>query len=250
MDKMKPGSYFFDPTQNGGTIYLWMMPPPKGTEGAPMQPGAWWDEPVNLTSDDPNKHQVEASTRPQIIKMTNQSYVTFRGLVLRYDTGGAQEGGFEVAYKRGKARSPMAASSHDTIENCIVEFCHGRGLTTSGDHITVRGCYLRYNGSSGAGGNLRDSLWDNDVLDGNSTLGISPGFEAGGVKFLFTTGLMVRHCQFLNNFGPGLWFDTGNSGNTVEQNFCSFNEVRRNYVRGISRLLLNRSYRGAYGRAA
>ena len=60
--QMKPGSFSFDPA-GGGTIYLWMNPPRTG--GAePVDPHAqWWENPVNLASDDPNQHQVEASVR-------------------------------------------------------------------------------------------------------------------------------------------------------------------------------------------
>jgi hypothetical protein len=62
------------------------------------------------------------------------------------------------------------------------------------------------------------------------------GWEAGGVKFVQSMRLTVRRCQFINNDGPGLWFDYSHSGHVIEQNFCSYNsgsgimvEVSPNY---------------------
>jgi hypothetical protein len=218
--EMNPGTYFYDPSGDGA-ICLWMMTS-SSNDAQPVQKGAaWWDEPVNLTSEDPNQHQIEASVRGKLISVIDRGYVTIRGLTVRYNTSAAQEGALTVDHSAGK---PLATSHHITVEDCVIEFCHGRGLTCVGEHITVRGCYLRSNGASGAGGRLRDSLWEDNVLDGNTTFGHSIGWEAGGVKFLFTNGLTVRHCQFINNHGPGLWFDTGNFGNTIEKNFCAYND--------------------------
>jgi hypothetical protein len=222
LKEMTPGTFFFDAAQDGA-VYLWMTPSPAASTGAQVtaKGAAWWDEPVNLASEDPNQHQIEASVRGKLVSVLGQSHVTLRGLTLRYDTAAAQDGALsvDVGPKQG------IADSHDiTVENCVIEFCHGRGLTCVGEHITVRGCYMRRNGASGAGGRLRDSLWEDNVLDGNTTFGHSVGWEAGGVKFLFTNGLTVRRCQFINNFGPGLWFDTGNFGNVIERNFCAHNE--------------------------
>ncbi len=221
LKEMTPGTYFYDPDQDGA-IYLWMTPPPSTTTQVIPKTAAWWDEPVNLASEDPNQHQIEASVRGKLASVISQSYVTIRGLTLRYDNSAAQEGALSV-----DCDFPQKgfATSHDiTVEDCVVEFCHGRGLTCVGEHITIRRCYLRHNGASGAGGRLRDSLWEDNVLDGNTTLGHSVAWEAGGVKFLFTNGLTVRRCQFINNYGPGLWFDTGNFGNIIEKNFCANND--------------------------
>ena len=220
LKEMNPGTYFYDPAHDGA-IYLWMTPAPH-SGSQPIEKGAaWWDEPVDLSSEDPNQHQIEASVRGKLVSVIGQSYVTIRGLLLRYNTAAAQEGGLCV--DAGPTQG-LADSHDDTVEDCVVEFCHGRGLTCVGEHITVRRCYLRHNGASGAGGRLRDSLWEDNVLDGNTTYGHSVGWEAGGVKFLFTNGLIVRRCQFINNYGPGLWFDTGNFGNTIEKNFCAYNQ--------------------------
>jgi len=217
VEDMFPGSFCYHP-DGDGAIYLWLYPP-RGGEFQVEEKADWWDNPVDLTSDDPNKHQVEVAVRTYNIGASYRSYVVIRGITVRHNVAYAQHPALyiESDFKKGKI------SRHCTIENCVVEFVHGRGMTTSGDNLTVRGCYVRYCGASGAGGQMTNSLWEDNVLDGNTTMGHSHGWEAGGVKFVRSCNLTVRRCQFVNNDGPGLWFDWGHSGILVEQCFCSFN---------------------------
>lgn len=215
LDQMQPGSFTFDPS-GVGTIYLWINPPPTGKQTINPQ-AKWWDNPVNLASDDPNRHQVEASVRDANLAAVGKSNLVVRGFVIRYNTAAAQAGGLSVVGTKDRG------SDHVTVENCVVENCHGRGLSIAGEAMIARNCYLRWNGASGAGGQLTNSVFEGNVLDGNTTLGHSHGWEAGGVKFTRSHGLTVRGCAFVNNNGPGLWFDWGNSGNIVEGNFCSYN---------------------------
>ncbi|MGB8352836.1 MAG: right-handed parallel beta-helix repeat-containing protein [Chthoniobacteraceae bacterium] len=213
--KMHAGSFTFDPG-GGGTIYLWMNPPRAAEQKIDPQ-AQWWENPVNLASDDPNQHQVEASVRNVNLSAAGRSYLVVRGFVIRYNTAAAQVAGLSVIGTKERT------SHHVTVEDCVVENCHGRGLSIAGEAMVVRRCYLRWNGASGAGGELVDSLFEGNVLDGNTALGHSHGWEAGGVKFVRTRGLTVRNCTIVNNNGPGLWFDWGNSGNVVEGNYCSYN---------------------------
>ena len=134
--------------------------------------------------------------------------------MIRYNTAAAQAAGLSDV-----VGTQERGADHVTVEDCVVENCHGRGLSVAGEDVTVRYCYLRWNGASGAGGQLTNSLFEGNVLDGNTTLGHSHGWEAGGVKFTRSSGLTVRGCAFVNNNGPGLWFDWGNSGNIVEGNY-------------------------------
>jgi hypothetical protein len=227
LDDLFPGSYYFDPA-DGGALYLWIFPPLGARQTAA---GAqWWDNPVNLASDDPNDHQVEASVRPMNIACYARQYLTIRGFIARYTTAYAQQAGIEIGCyytDNGDVHDVQAditqLSRFITIEDCVVEYGHVRGLTMNGEHIVARRCYLRFNGAMGASGHMSHSLMEECVLEGNSTMGHSHGWEAGGVKFLKTVFSTVRRCQFIHNDGPGLWFDWGNSDNLIEQNFCSFN---------------------------
>jgi len=201
-------SFFYDRAEKA--IYLWT--PPARTRALVTAKGAqFWDTPVNLASEDPNDHQIEASVRHYCFSAAGTSHLTVRGLHVRYTVGRAQQGAFEVN------------GDNLLVENCVVEFSHGRGLSCTGKNITIRNCLIRYNGASGAGGCLKDSLWENNSLIGNTTLGHSHGWEAGGVKFVRSNRLTIRGCRFIDNDGPGLWFDWNNSEITIERNFCSGN---------------------------
>jgi parallel beta-helix repeat protein len=214
--QMFPGSFCYDATGEGA-LYVWMYPARGAAQQIPSD-AQWWDNPVNLASEDPNVHEVQASVRSGNLRVRNQSYVIVRNLVVRYNTAGAQTSALAV-----DAVPSDKLVSHNTVEDCLVEYCHGLGLGVTGDQIVVRRCYLRYNGGMGAGGQLANSLFEDNVLDGNSNLGHSHQWEAGGVKFVRSIRITVRHCQFINNDGPGLWFDWGHSGHVIERNFCSHN---------------------------
>ena len=215
-DGMFPGSYCYDESGEG-TIFLWMLAP--RTAAARIDKAAqWWDNPVNLASGDPNDHQVEAAVRPWHVHVTG-SYVTVRNFTTRYDMGHAQESSIHV----GSAVAGRTLS-YDTVEGCTVEWPHGSGIGIEGDHMTVRRCYIHNTGGEGAGGLLTNSLFEDNVLDHCTFLGDNAGWENGGMKMLFTVNTTVRRCVFTNNDGPGFWFDTNNSGDVVEDNFCSYNQ--------------------------
>ena len=209
LERLTVAGFYYD-RSGGGTLYLW--PPPARTGPFVTDKSAeWWDAPVNLASEDPNDHQIEASVRYTPFAAVNVSHVIVRGLHARHTVGHAQAPALSVS------------GEHVTVEDCVVEFSHGRGLSSSGRNIVVRNCLVRYNGASGAGGCLKNSLWENNCLVGNTTRGHSHGWEAGGVKFVKSNRLTVRGCRFIDNNGPGLWFDWDNSEIIVERNFCSGN---------------------------
>ena len=61
------------------------------------------------------------------------------------------------------------------------------------------------------------TIEDNEVY-GNNTAGFSSGWEAGGSKFAFTSGLVVRNNHVYDNRGPGLWTDIDNIDTRYEDN--------------------------------
>jgi hypothetical protein len=213
-DAMHPGTFCYDP-KDGGTIYLWMTPPVTGERK--FRPGSqWWENPTNLASADPNDHHVEASVRPWNIRVSPLCHdVSISGFIVRYDCGGFPTG---TAIELG-AGDGEGDVNNVTLENCVVEFTCGGALNALGSHITIRGCYFRHTGTS-SGVLLADSIMENCVFDANSNRGIEHGWSAGGIKFLRTARTIVRQCQFINNDGPGIWFDWGNSDNIVERNLC------------------------------
>lgn len=214
-EEMFPGSFAFS-EEEGGTIYLWLYPP-RGRQPIYADGAEWWEYPADLNSQDPNQHVVEAGVRHKGICIEGGvSHVTIEGLTVRFCAGGFPGGcGIEV----GSDDSPC---SDVTIDSCSVEFCCGSSVSLRGSRLTMRRSYFRHNGISG-GAIVTESLIEDCVFDSNSNRGISHGWSAGAIKFLFTARTTVRRCQFINNDGPGLWFDWGNSDNVIEQNLCAFN---------------------------
>lgn len=208
-EDLKPGTFFYDPA-GAGTLTLWPLPP--RTSAPKIAPGAqWWENPVNLASDDPNQHQVQVATRDWGILAVNQGYLTIKGLTIRHGSGA-------LGIILGGDDNPC----HDIdLENCTVEYAGG-AFAARGNHFHIAHCYFHDNGlHSGAG--LTNSVMEDCVFDHNTLYGSDHGNSAGGIKFLWTVNTVIRRCQFINNDGPGVWFDTGNSGDIIEQNFCSYN---------------------------
>jgi hypothetical protein len=207
--RLLPGSFCYEPSDAGGAIYLWPFPPRDQVQT--LAGAQWWESPVNLASDDPNAHQVEVGVRCLGINMPQPiAYLTLRGLHVRYGSGGYPAGN---ALQIG---TEEARVSHVTLEDCSAEDHNGGALCWRGEDLVMRRCYFRHCGVS-SGAIVFNSLMEDCVFDGHSNRGISHGWSAGAIKFLHTKNTTVRRCQFINNDGPGLWFDWGNADNVIEQ---------------------------------
>jgi len=217
-DKMIPGSFFYAP-ENNGTIYFWPLPPKSGAQ-ITKAGSQWWEEPANLASENPNDHKVEVVVRPYGIKVADKrSHIIISGLIVRYGCGGYPGGaGIEL----GSDSDYSGRVSDVTVQDCVSEFQAGGGLNARGHNITIRRSYFHDNGIN-SHGMLTSSLIEDCIFDHNSLRGIEHSRTAGGIHLLQTANVVVRRCQFINNDGPGLWFDWGTSGNIVEQCFSSFN---------------------------
>jgi hypothetical protein len=208
LERLVPGSFFYDRT-NGGALYF--RPPASGTGSGTRQDARWWDSPVGLAGKNPNNHLVEASVRSCCIRADKCSYVIIKGIHTRYTCGHAQEGIVQLS------------GDHIILDECIAEFSHGSGVNVSGAGFVLSNNAIRYNGGSGGGGRLRNSLLENNVYTGNTRRGHSHGWEAGGIKLLQSNKVTVRGCRFIENDGAGLWFDWDNSEVIAERNFCCGN---------------------------
>jgi hypothetical protein len=213
--ELVPGSFCFDPA-DGGAIYLRPLLSQAGDTLIDANAN-WWDAPVNMASADPQDHQIEVTVREGNVAIV-ASYLTLRGVIVRYNTGG-----FPSPYTGGIQMGSEAVScAHLVVEDCVMEYGMGGGLAVGCKESAIRRCQVRYNGQN-SGGILVDSVLEECVFVGNTTRGTNHGWTAGGMKLVFTTGSTIRRNQFVENDGPGFWFDIYNSGNVVEQNFCSYN---------------------------
>jgi hypothetical protein len=84
---------------------------------------------------------------------------------------------------------------------------------------------VHHQGQIGIAGSGAGVIVEGNELAYNNTDGFGPGHqgEAGGAKFTFTKGLVVRRNYSHDNHGPGLWTDLNNidclyDGNRVEDN--------------------------------
>jgi hypothetical protein len=213
LDALHPGTYCYNKS-NGGTIYFW-PPAPKDEF---KRGGQWGAGPTNVASVDLPAHEVETSVRPCNLRVAAGMHdINISGIIARFSSGGFPNGGCGIELGVGDG-----SVSNVTLENSIVEFVNGGALYATGTHLTIRSCLFRYGGLS-SGALLADSLLENCTFDGNNARGIDHNWSSGGIKFLRSARLTIRGCKFINNDGPGVWFDWGNSDNTVERNLCANN---------------------------
>jgi len=148
---------------------------------------------------DPAKRVIEASVRNRCFGLQwgqdGLDYIHVNGFVMRYACNMAQRG---ALYCRG---------DHWVIEDNVVEWTNGNGLSFRGTGHVLRANVCQYNGQIGMGGGGRDWLMENNSLLHNNQKGYSTGWEAGGIKITHTRGGKVIDVRAIGNNGPGIWLD-------------------------------------------
>lgn len=169
--------------------------------------------------DDPRGRRVETSVvRAAIVGDADD--VTISGLVVEKFANPAQHG----ALMPEKVATNTTYGHRWLIENNVVRLNHGVGVR-AGFGAVVRNNVITHNGQLGVasyGG--RDTLFEGNEIAYNNAVGYSVGWEAGGSKFVKTTGLVVRGNHVHNNYGPGLWTDIDNVDTIYEYNLVENNE--------------------------
>jgi len=160
----------------------------------------WHPSNIDLSS---KSSAVEISTRPAIWTMAG-NYLRTRGLVFRYAANHAQNGSVRIK------------GSFNSLEDCVVEFSNGAGLSITGEDVVVKRCIVRGHGQLGVGacGAHRLLMADCEIRE-NSTKGYNGGWEAGADKFCLCKDLVLERCVFADNNGNGIWFDIGNENPEV-----------------------------------
>lgn len=170
---------------------------------------------VRLPGDrDPNQAKVEASVRPVCFGPRGSravDHLRLRGLTVRYAANKAQYGALAV---RG---------DYWLVEDCLVEWTNGNGMSFAGDHAILRRIRSRDNGQQGLGGRGRNFLLEEVVLERNNRKGFDKGWEAGAMKIVYARDGVVRRCKALDNDGNGLWFDIDVRDVIVEECRCQRN---------------------------
>lgn len=99
---------------------------------------------------------------------------------------------------------------------------YSRGITT-GDGMTIDGCWVHDNGLLGIGGNGSGiQVLDTEVSTNDTTGNVSYG-EYGGVKISGVDGALLRGDYIHDNTGPGLWTDRDATNVTIAGNTIAGN---------------------------
>ena len=167
--------------------------------------------------EDPNNHKVEISLAPYAFRGSAKN-VTIQGLTIEKYADEASDGAIE-----GKSEG-AALSQGWVIKNNVIRLNHGMGIRL-GNGMQVLNNKILYNGQMGVGGSGPGILVAGNEIAYNNYAGYNYGWEAGGTKFTFTRGLVVRDNFVHNNNGPGLWTDIENRDTLYENNRSTDNKV-------------------------
>jgi len=161
-------------------------------------------------ADDPTGRKAELSVTSYAFQSTAHN-VTIRGLIIEKYANAAQRGAIH------------AQDAPDWIvRDNDVRLNHGVGIRI-GPRMQAINNKIHHQGQLGIGGEGADALVENNEISYNNAAGFSAGWEAGGSKFVKTSGLIVRGNFSHHTRGPGLWTDFDNintlyEGNRVEDN--------------------------------
>jgi hypothetical protein len=135
--------------------------------------------------------------------------VTVAGFVIERFANLAQSGAID------------AAGAGWTIRENEIRHNHGVGLNAPGARVLDN--HIHHNGQLGLGGGGRGALIEGNEIDHNNTAGFSTEWEAGGSKWVETTGMVVRGNYVHDNAGTGLWTDINNVDTLFERNVVARN---------------------------
>lgn len=178
-------------------------------------PGSWYfdyDRDVVYVGEDPTGKLVELSVTKHAFH-GDADDVSLSGLTIEKYATPAQEG---VIDSRAD-RDDLIGGSGWLITDNVVRWNHGVGIAATTEAI-VSGNTVYENGQLGLAAKGAGVLIENNEVYGNNTAGFSSGWEGGGSKFAFTSGLVVRDNYVHDNNGPGLWTDIDNIDTRYENN--------------------------------
>ena len=159
-------------------------------------------------ADDPTHRTVEASVTAQAFDGYATDVLISNLVIEKYAT------------PVGQAAVPIG--TRGTLDSSEVRLNHYAGVGT-GTSSVVRRTSIHHNGSFGVIGAGDNAVIESNEISYNNFAGFHPFWGAGGSKWVYTSGLVVRGNFSHHNGGPGLWTDIGNiytlyENNTVEDN--------------------------------
>jgi hypothetical protein len=176
-----------------GKVYL------RAASLADVGPGMFYDDGLNIRiADDPTDKLTEFGVMPFAFASEAEG-VLLQDIIVEKYASPAQRGAIEFQQARNWE-----------LRNVIARLNHGVGARL-GPGARISGGSYSNNGQLGLGGGSGSGI----VIEGveiayNNYAGYSPGWEAGGTKFVRVDGLVVRKACVHHNSGPGLWTDIDN----------------------------------------
>jgi parallel beta-helix repeat protein len=166
--------------------------------------------------DDPKSHSVELGDTMHAF-MSSASDITIKNLTIEKYAAPIQSAAVQV-------QGPGWL-----IEDNEVLLNHGVGISAKqgGDNIQVLGNNVHHNGEIGFGGPANGGRWDSNEIAFNNVDRVNTDFCGGGSKFV-GSNITVSNNIAHDNYGTGLFTDSGGSHDTYDHN-TSYN----NYGGGI-----------------
>jgi len=181
---------------------------------ADVGPGRWYFDYANdqiYMADDPIGRRVETSIAPSAFEGLAKN-VTVRGLVIEKFASPTHEAAVN-------GRGPGWV-----IEDSEVRWNHFAGIRTV-DQAIARRNLVHHNGAFGFIGSGRGILVESNEIAYNNTHGYNAYWGAGGSKWVYTDGLVIRGNFSHHNYGPGLWTDIDNINVLYEKNRVEDNDL-------------------------
>jgi parallel beta-helix repeat protein len=178
-----------------------------------VAPGKWffdYDADRIYIADDPTGKNVETSVTPKAFD-GNARNVTIQGLVIEKYATPAQVGTIN-----GEATVGWI------VEGNEIRFNHGTAVLLA-DGGRIASNYIHHNGQQGVGGHGTGLLIEHNEIAYNNTAGFDEFWSAGGGKFAFAVGLILRANFVHDNAGYGLWTDIDCKDVTFDGNWVQGN---------------------------
>lgn len=222
IEDMVRGSFFYKEEFKSGndesTIYVWLP-----------------------HDENPNKKVVEVSTSTSVLVCGDSAgegnYVHVKGISFRHSNGFAiNHGHFPILHLRDNV----------TVEDCDVQWADMSGIVVGANAKLLR-CNISNNGNQGFTAGL-NSIVDGCLIAGNNYRNFSAGYHCGGTKIIGINpqakhGLIIQNCEFFNNHGPSIWFDTMDA-RTAD---APYTIIRHNYFHDNKPILKTRNgFPGGY----
>jgi len=174
---------------------------------------------------DPNNHTIECAIRPNCFwpDDIHMAYIRISGFKIREFSNGAQQGAIDTRF-----------GSYWIIDNNEISYCNGTGIQFSGYNNIMRDNKLNDNGCNGAMSSFEAENWatpqnllvENNEFMRNNWKGYPQTWAAAGYKLGWNTYSTFRNNTFVDNDGPGLWFDWCNYEVDIYDNYFDNNSFQ------------------------